>query len=749
MTTQQQARADWSLRPRGTLNAVGQGTLALAVLGTAGHDVAGLDPLWAVGGTVVGVVCTVVGGLERPPSALAYRLGCWLGAGGWLTWAWTDGPWHVDGLAALGVGALAAGMLAPIGRRVRPKPGDAGARLTERPVGELVVRRHVALAEEWAARIRRVARVRVTISDVREWPTGAGFSALLLQPPGASTTSRLTAAAVGLAEDAHLPNGCGIEFRDGPHRGSLWMDVATVNKLAEDLDHPGDYSPRSVLDGITLGQHRDGTPMHIQVRQPRTIVVGTTCSAKTGVLHTITCELSRCFDHLTWHKDLNGGGLSQPWLRPWLDGQVDRPAIDWAAPCPQEAVLMSAAQVAIAKERKTAYSRRRMDADSQLLPIGPDVPQITTVLDEGYEVLSPTIRDPLQKVIRGNIEELARIGRNEACQVLASALRSTSNTVSTDLLALFHNRAILAGGTQKEIDYLYDYAPGPKVADLSGPGSGFIKRFASHEIRAWKAHYMKPARDIRPASLAISRMRPNLDAPSVAAAGEAYATRHARMRWLFSTPQERDQLTPPEPIELPGVTDERGRPVIWDPSVTHPAASAEPRGDADGQALATAGRGVARRRAGHLTLLQPGGVTSSWGDPEQIAAQARGTRSAPVRAHPYSSGPKPRLRAEQVHSLAAPERPVPEILAEALAAFDAAGAERLHSAELAEALGMAQTELADALRPYGVAPLEQPFKRAGGRARGYAREDLAAAVQAFEGSHPGESERVTGGHGMV
>ena len=65
----------------------------------------------------------------------------------------------------------------------------------------------------------------------------------------------------------------------------------------------------------------------------------------------------------------------------------------------------------------------------------------------------------------------------------------------------------------------------------------------------------------------------------------------------------------------------------------------------------------------------------------------------------------------------------------ALAAFTAAGDDRMHSEVLAEALGYAdQWALAEALRPYGVTTLPNKFTRNGAKKRGYSRDDIAAAA---------------------
>ncbi|GGL56602.1 hypothetical protein [Planomonospora parontospora] len=740
--TQQKTAVDWSLRPRGPVSATVQGSLALAALATVGDAVA-VSPVVGGAATAIGAAAMVVAGAHRQlgPSALMYRVGCWVGGGAWWTWTLIDTPWTQGAWAALGIGAATAGILAPLGRATKPRR-SAGGSVT--PGTALVPRAHAALATEWEDRIRRCCNgLAVRIEQVEEWPTKTGYSLLVVLPPGGVTDARLKQACEGMANDARLPLGCGVEVlppRAGQLRGTVWLEVATVDRLAADIDHPGDYSPRSVIDGITIGEYRNGQPMRLNMRQPRTIVVGTTGSAKTGTLHTITAELGRCFDNLPWHMDLNGGGVAQAWVRPWMDGEVDRPAIDWAASCPEEALLMADAQVRILLERKTAYAQLRVDSDTDLLPVSASVPQVTIILDEGAEVLAPDVRDPIERGIRDRIEKIARLGRADACQVVVSALRSISSTVSTDLLALLHNRIIMAGCAQKEVTYLYESANGADIMELSGPGSGFVRIHGNEEVRAWKAWRMKPQRDIRPASLAMSRNRTELDAPSVAAAGEAYRGRHERMRWCFSTPAQRARLPRPRPIELPGITDDRGNPVIWDPALTHPAEGQEGQGAMVASPRPTPSAPAAGQRP-HLTAL-PGGATadaSTWADPIELARRSR-PQVAPVADASQWADPREMLRATQVRPAApstpavpavpaAPVAPVPEILRRALAVFESMRTERLHSEELAAALGLTMTELADLLRPLEVRPLPNKFSRGGQERRGYARAALETAAE--------------------
>lgn len=723
MSTAQQ-RADWSLKPRGTVSAAAQGALGLAALGAAGHDVLHLHPGWAAAAATLGVIGTALTGGQHPPRALGYRLGCWLAAGGWLTWSWAATPWTQAALATLGLGTLAAGLLASWACAT---PAPAQEQQPASP-GTMVVRRYANLAEEWNQRIKRVAGTKVQIEDVREWPSKCGHDLLVLQPLGASSTTRLKSAATGLAEDARLKNGCGVEWLPGPFRGAMWMGVSHTDRLIETIDHPGITLGGSINDpdAVQIGEYRDGSPVTVALRESTLLVAGQKRSGKTGVLHSLTAALGALGDTVVDHMDLNGGGVSRAWLAPWLQGLTSRPAIDWAAPCPQEALLMAHAHVACARDRKSAHAQLKMEADAQLLPVSEQVPALVLMLDEGKEVLGMKVADPIVRQIRGHLETLVDIGGNEACNAVLSTLRSTSTALSPDIKVQCTTRMQIRPSVQAEIDYLFDYHTGVSPQDVPYQGSGFLRRPGDLGPRAWKNYLMLPARDIHPAAIAIANHRPDRDPDAVRAAGHAYATRLERMRWLYSTPEQRTRLTPPEPIELP-MTDTRGQPIIWDPAVTHP-----PAGDTSGREVAPApapAAPAASRGTGRLALLH-GGATAGWATPEQVTARTRPAAPAtPPGTHPYPSGLRPRLVAEQIHELPSAEAPVPELLVRAVEAF--AGDDRIHSVVLAERLGVDQVELTELLRAIGVRTLARAFMRGGEERRGYARTDLQTAAHAI------------------
>jgi hypothetical protein len=64
----------------------------------------------------------------------------------------------------------------------------------------------------------------------------------------------------------------------------------------------------------------------------------------------------------------------------------------------------------------------------------------------------------------------------------------------------------------------------------------------------------------------------------------------------------------------------------------------------------------------------------------------------------------------------------------AIAEFDTAADDRMHSVTLAAALGVSQTDLAALLRPLGIVTLPNKFSRGGEERRGYAREDFVTVA---------------------
>lgn len=686
---------DWSLAPRGVVSATVQGAAGLAAVAGVG-EMAQVSPLWGAAGAVVGALGQVVTTAQAQPGpgALLYRLGCWTAAGGWLTWALSDAGtvWSTSGLASLAVGALAAGTLAPLGRIDAPPQDEPGTAVVLRGGGKIGL--------EWERRFRRVCRVAVTVTDVRPWDNGAGYDVHGQLPPGPATRRQIAAACEALATDARLPEGCGCEVKPGGNRGEFVLSVATINRLGEAvLPHPGDCSPRSILQPVAIGEYRDSAVAEVELREEAVFITGRRGGGKTNQLDVFTYGIVRCTDAVVWHIDLNGGGMSQPWLHPWLEGETSRPAIDWAASTPEEALLMVTVALAIAKDRKRSYRALKAQANSKLLPVSDRLPEIVIMVDEGAEALSPTTRDPITRQIRDGLMELQRIGRNEAVNVIISSLRPTQDMVAPAILKQSGIKIALFGLDEPDLGHLYNWQQGISMADLPTKGCAFLQTPETTLPRPMKAWLLLPE-DIRAAAVTVADHRPELDPASAQIAdaehqidlgtgrptpmSDIYTGRYERMRAAF-TGQDLPAIPDPAPA----------------PDTTAPAA------------------------------LRVVGAAASWPDP--IPTQR--PTPAPARAADWPD-PLPTTPTIQA-APAVPAKPqatpargeVPELLRRALEAFDAAADTRMHSETLADALGMPDVwALADALGQYGVKPRKEKFVRGGKNRRGYERADIEQAA---------------------
>lgn len=671
-TTKRATKADWSLTPRGVASTVTQAAGALAAATSAG-ELAHVNPAWGAGLAVAGALGHLAVSAHRAfaPEAIVYRLAAWAGAGGWATWNLMGDHtiWSQSGVLSLAAGALVAGIAAPLANNTRD--GD-------RPSRALVLRSAARAGDEWADRIFRVCRVRVTVTNVVTWPSGAGYDVHAELPRGGVTIRMIADKAEGLATDARLPHGCGVQVEAGSHRGEIILRVATVNRLAESITYPADYAPRTVLEPVAFGEYPDSSTTEALLRELSVLASGPRGKGKTTLLQVLTAGLLRCRDHLVWHLDLNGGGITQPWIDVWLDGRVQRCPIDWPAPNLAEAKRALRAAIAIAKHRKAAYRKLKRQHNQSLLPISAALPQITLIVDEGAEAVKD--RD-LQKLLG----ELQNIARNEAVNVILSSLRPTSDLVPVNMRKQTGVRIQTHGPDEEELAHMFGWNRRLSMDDLAGTGTGYVS-IDGAPPRPFRWYNLTPMQ-IEEIALAVADIMPTLDEASATAAGDDYATRYDRIRAYFADGadhlDEDDNEEPYEPMSRPHLTVMNGGANGWD-------------------ALDRVLNGTP----------PPPRRARSWADLDEVLGQPTpaGVLTAPRAA-------------------SADVQPVPELLRRALAAFDDAGNAKMHSETLAAELGMASThELNKLLVQLEVRTLPEAFYVAGKRARGYHRDHLADAA---------------------
>lgn len=457
---------DWSPSHGPIWGAINGAGLALVAAGV-GSVFPNMPPWYALPFAAVGAFATTYLGVRRGSSRanIVFWLLCWNTPAIWATvtiiigWSF----WSVGALLAL---ALVAGIVGPdLGKHEPAVAVEAAEQAARGP-------EHAA----WEARITRVCAFgqRVHVPKIEWWPDRVGYDVHVVFPAGSGYTwENLRARERELASAANNPKGCPVRAKDADFQGSAVLMVTRVNALKDEITYPREYGPLSVKDCHPLGLLADRKQALAEVRQSAGLVAGRRGTGKTNILDIFTANLLRCTDALVWHIDLNGGGMSVPWMLPYVAGMVDTPPIDWVARTPEEALLMTRVALAIAKDRKAAYGRLKALNNTRLLPVSATLPEIVIIVDEGAEVVGEDAEAATE--VARNLRRLQRIGRAEAVNVIFSALRATGETIPVGV----RKQCALRIGTKveedSELDYLFNYDRGLRSSDLMYPGCAYIR----------------------------------------------------------------------------------------------------------------------------------------------------------------------------------------------------------------------------------------------------------------------------------
>lgn len=551
-------KVDWGLKSSGPVVNGLQAALGLGAV-TAVADYAAIHPIWALGAAAVGAGGTLlVRGMQSPNRVIA-DLARWAGAGGW-SFSLLSGlaDWSVGSVATLAGGAVLASCLGPaIDRREQA----AAAALASGGIssGGLMLGSTARECAQWQQALVRVygqVLRGVVVENVREWPNRYGKDVDVLLPANGVTSDTLRRGLPGLATVMDLPRGCPIELVEPEgSRRRVVLRVSTVNRLNADIPYPVDGAGvESILEGIPFGEHADASIASAPIREDSWLIVGKRGSGKTTLLHGLTATIGSCRDALVWHIDLNGGSLTQPWIEPWLRGEVARPPVDWAAPTVDEAILMMRAAVRMAKHRKVAYRGLKRKHNVSLLPISPELPAVEIIIDEGAEALAAAGRGKVAE-LANLLAEIQRIARDAAINEVISALRGTSDLIPAAMTSQTGVSICMRVEQEKELAAVFGWHSGVDYRDLRRKGSGFVG--TDRGIQQFQSWNILPAQ-IEEIGMRISRQRPDLDAATARAGGEEYATRYERMRELFEDP---DALIDPADSDSSAVLARAAAPV--------------------------------------------------------------------------------------------------------------------------------------------------------------------------------------------
>ncbi|WP_461033427.1 hypothetical protein [Streptomyces mayteni] len=525
-------RVDWSAGHgvvSGTINAT-TGVFTTTALASA----AGMPAGWALAAGAAGALGTTVTGIRRrlTRATVAFRGACCLAAGTWSSWALAgDGPTSLTALGVLAVGGTLAGTLAA---------GVGGHEVTEqsRRATLLAIGTRRQMAADWIDRIARVCHIEgVEVIGIEHWSTGMGYTLEIKLPAGGVTRKAIADRTGALAADLDLPNGCGVAVSEGMSRRLVLIKVTTKSLAGQELPFPIEEMAEvtTVNNPLPLALLSDGGRAELDLRQASTIVAGTTGSGKTNWLHTLIARLNQCNDVLVWVIDLNGGSLALPWLHAWREAQtgaegsrwsgadIPAPGVDWVASTPKEAARMLRAAVRIAKARKVAYQEHMRAEDDDKLPVGPTLPEIVILVDEGAEVSATR---EARQVVAG-VSEVIRIARAMAIRAVMSALRVTQDVLPDPMVRKMASNRVCTGATEdSELGHFFGWRALSVEESFDGPGSLLVGTDGKGPEKG-RQERITPS-GIEAVCAATATRRPTLDAPSLDAAGSDY-----RDRWTL------------------------------------------------------------------------------------------------------------------------------------------------------------------------------------------------------------------------
>ncbi|MFB6392657.1 hypothetical protein [Polymorphospora lycopeni] len=369
-------------------------------------------------------------------AARGFLISAGAGAGVWLSAAMLTSPYsQMTGLSAA-AGALLAFCAYPAVRsaqleweqhyravRAKPIPAQITAAPAEPPKDPE--------AAKWEKLLAKAGAPGLTFRERIE--TRSGFSLLMRLPEnGKLTYARLATYAENIEISASLPTGAVTFERATTDQGralarEVWIHVDVEDVLSQRIDMPDEHTPLSINNAFPIGKYADGETIYLKLREIAALIVGVRGRGKTNLLNVIIHQLSRCTDVTLWMIDLKGGRAVKPWLRPWLEGKVKRPVLDWVATDRIEAHRM------LAGARGLIDQRGQTGAGGSKIKPTRELPAVIVIADEVAAVVGArsgpkSVRDgegETSAVLAGILTGCIQLGRSEAVDFILATQRST------------------------------------------------------------------------------------------------------------------------------------------------------------------------------------------------------------------------------------------------------------------------------------------------------------------------------------
>lgn len=463
-------------------------------------------------------------------------LSSWLLAWGavltaWYIFARVAGPWTARVLTAL---VFAVVILTPLGP---PAIASYRARGNRDAAAEDRARQRAELAK-WETMFARLGVRGIKVVDVISHQNGIqvhGYLGKATDEHGVVTFDRLKAFGPEVATDRRLArDAASFEQPDPDNSAAFILHLRTRKGRRATIYLPENETWTTVNEPLELGQHDNGRPFRLLLREIAVMIVGVIGAGKSNLLNVFIAKLAWCGDALIFVIDLKGGRMARPWIMPWAEdpGGVRRPVIDWLATTRQEADLMLDTLLAAGDERALA------GAGGEKITPRRDRPAVLLLVDETAVATGHDRRDEdvSSRKLAVKLARLTETYRSEAISPVVAAVRGDVETMglsAVKAMALARIGLRVSQSDDGRSVFPDDPAAAKALAQITDDGAGLVllKGRISAPVHFYR---MTPRLAYRIAQRTGPR-RPGPDPHLEAALGEAYATRWERMAGLLET----------------------------------------------------------------------------------------------------------------------------------------------------------------------------------------------------------------------
>lgn len=444
----------------------------------------------------------------------------------WILYAEHTSPFTHIALTFFGIAAGAFALAYPVAAYVDRRE----KRETDERMAEWAKRQ--AIAGDWPGMFAALGIKGVTQEgDPVENRVGSTLT-FRLPPTGRKTFGHVAGLSDQLEVMLNLPHRT-LRFRRGVGAAEFHVDLRTRDVLSEVIPYEIEDEPVSVNDPFSIGLDEFGEDIMILLREITAMVFAPKRSGKSNLLWVILACLLRCVDVVIWFIDLKGGRTAKPWLQPWFEGRVDRPALDWVATTHEEALLMTGCL-------KMAIDHRATTGDGEKVVPSAQQPAILLISDETTSLVGLEA-GRIGAMIRSLLNDIVGRGGSEAADTVLAFLRSTvSNLGTSDLKANAKLRITLGANSAADAVSATDNpGTGRAITEFKHKGSMFVE--ADKGDGSTGRSRRIEAEEIPDISYAYSQWRPELEPDLEAWLGDVYAQRWSPERAGHLLPQARQR----------------------------------------------------------------------------------------------------------------------------------------------------------------------------------------------------------------